>query len=357
MNERLTYSSSTKKDNWAHVVLPLMTLLIAVAVIPFKQLNEYTLLHLPIGENGITLPVQTIALILLLALSGSMLKLLLPEKSAPSLKAFAGLCGLGIPFLFLQGFLQIDQSPILNFSGIALMLSSWMFALKDENKNYLHSIASGLFAGLSCAVSPLYFSGAIALALFTLFQKEPAWKSKAIKHLLWLAALFCGLTPILYRDFPQFQDQIQFSPEYIKSSLLFIYQTTPLWAWIFLLVGFVVSALQKQKILLGLVLPFFLLLLISIALLPSIFFAPGEIWEQQNSFPHEVFAFSWSIAPTLLLPAAWFTAYGMIRVLRGIEQGVRKVNPAQAKKIPAIACGGFILGFLFKIADLYYFVS
>ncbi|MDF3128661.1 hypothetical protein P0Y35_05585 [Kiritimatiellaeota bacterium B1221] len=354
MNERLTYNASDKKNNWAPLMFPLMTLLIAIAIIPFNPLNDYTRLHLPIGATGITLPVQSIALILLLALSGVLLQRLLPTKSAAFLKAFAGLCGLGIPFIFFQGFFQIDQNPILNFSGTALMLASWIFVLSDHSKNTLYAVASGLFAGLACAVSPLYLSGALALFLFSLFQSGETWKTKASKQCLWILALFSGMTPILYRDLPLMQDEPLFSPEFIRSSLQFVMQNTPIWSWAFVIVGLLVALLQKQKILLGLVLPFFLLLLLSIGVLPSIYFLPGE---PQGTFPHEVYVLSWSIAPTLLLPTAWFTAYGMLRVLRGIEQGVRKANPAQAKKIPAFACGAFILGFLFKIADLYYFVG
>lgn len=337
MSDRLTYSAPTRSQEWPLLFPLLMLVLAAVAMIPFKQMEQGLPHTLRLGRDGFSLPMDTLALLLLLAQSGLLLRKTLPEKSSASLLSFASICGMGIPFLFLLGFLDIIQSPFFNLAGAALMISGWTFVLYAANAKLIWTVASGLTLGLACSFSPVCMSGAIALLFYLLLEKgqKPVEKLRLI--LLWLAAWVCGFIPALNGSIPlPLYERSVFSQEFMLAGLQFMWGNIPVWAWGFAALGLLIAILQRQSILLRLLLPYLVLRVLLAG------FSPLEFW---------------GIESTLLIPLAWLTAYGMLRVLRGIEQGVRNLHPEQAKKVPWIATFAFLAGFTFKIIDLYYFYS
>lgn len=330
MNDRLTYSSPGRHQEWPQVLPLLMLLLAAVAMIPVSGLQT------PSSDadlRGLSLPMSSLAFILLLTQSGVLLRSTLPEKASPPLKAFAATCGIGIPFFYVLGILDNMHSPFLSLTGAALMLSSWCFQLSPRTYPLMWAVASGLTAGMACSISPGCFSGALALLFFTLFQKEPSWNIKAQCTLAWIAALLCGLVPALNGGgFLPLYGQQMFDPEFVRAGVVAVSEHISIWTWLFAGFGLLIAILQRQKIILGLIVPFFILRLLLAG------FSSLQVWE---------------IDSTLLLPFAWLTAYGLLRLLRGIEQGVRRVHPERAKKIPVIATCVFLAAFLLKIVDLY----
>lgn len=321
------------------MVFPLMLLLTAIALIALDMdANAYSLelpnAKLPALEP---FPINTVIVLMLMTLSGFLVRNLIPLKSPAGLKAFATACGIGIPFVFLQGYLPFMDNPMLNFAGSSLMVSSWMFQLYGQNKGMIWTMASGITGGLACSISPVCLSGVIPLLFFSFFHNSPSWKNRCLHLLVWILFLIVGLIPALTMPVPLEAYRFTgFNPEIIKAGFIFSAENAPLWSWVFVLIGLVVSLLQRQPILLGLILPSLLLRLIFAGTMTTSFWAPDS---------------------TLLLPFAWLTAYGMLRVLRGIEQGVRNVDPKQAKMIPAIGTAIFVVGFSLKLASLFYIVA
>lgn len=316
-----------------------MLLLSAIALIALDMdANSYSL-KLPSAKfpSLEPFPINTVIVLILMTLSGFLVRNLLPLKSPAGLKAFATACGIGIPFVFLQGYLPFLDKPLLNFAGSSLMVSSWMFQLYGQNKGMIWTIASGITGGLACSIAPVCLSGVIPLLFFSFFHNDPSWKKRCLHLLVWILFLILGLIPVLTMPVPLEAYRFTgFNPEIIKVGCIFIVENTPLWSWVFILIGLVVSVLQRQAILLGLVVPLLLLRLIFASTLSTSFWVPDS---------------------TLLLPFAWLTAYGMLRVLRGIEQGVRNVDPKQAKRIPAIGTAFFVVGFSLRLASLFYIVA
>lgn len=335
MSDRLTSTGSEKSYPWPRLLFPFMLLLASVAMVPMEELHGLGLENVPVGPNEFMLPLRSLFLLLLLAQSGILLQYLLPPKSPEALKAFAGVSGIAVSFVFLQGFMDVMQSPFSNFSGATLILFSWILNIYPKDDRLIWPVASGLVAGVACAISPVCYSGAAALLFYGLSQPGLSLTRKGRNTLVGLMAFLCGLVPALSGTIPIpiYQSRV-FDPEFVKGGFTFIFQNTPLWAWVFSLIGLIVAFIQKQTLLLTLVIPF---------LIFRLFFAGFEPLEY------------WGIESTLLLPLSWLTAYGLLRVVRGIEQGFRNINPGFAKRIPALACIGLFAGFLFKIAELYSF--
>ncbi|WFB34904.1 hypothetical protein P3T73_12110 [Kiritimatiellota bacterium B12222] len=335
MSDRLTYTPQSKNEQWPQLTFPLMMLLTALALIPLTQIQESDLFRFSVAGKGFLVSLEALALLVVMAQSGLLVRKLIPAKSAANVKAFAGVSGMGLPFIFLQGFIPFFENPFLNYAGAAFMLSSWIFCLYANEDSWVWVIASGLTMGIACFIFPVCFSGAIALLFYRfLFVKQPL-KAKALNAFLWTLAVICGLSPALTGNLPvpAYATEV-FSTEFMKGGLNLLIQNAPIWSWGFILIAFVVAILQKQKILLCLIFPYLVIRIICTG------FLPVELL---------------GVESTLLLPLAWFTAYGMLRIVRGLEQGVRKVNPALAKRIPTIATVCFIVGFLVKIADVYWY--
>jgi hypothetical protein len=346
MNERLTSSPTASKTDWTLLAFPLMLLLVCVALIPLQSGDDNHLLHIPIGNKSLLVSLESLALMVLCAQSGLIIRTLLPAKSPATLKAFAGVCGIGIPFIFLQGFLPFFNNPLLKYAGAILMIFAWILTIFANTKNALWIVASGLCIGMACSVSPICLAGLLALFIYLLLQKAVSPKKKLFNIFLWIASAICGLIPAINHTLPlpPYENPEIFNTGFIQDGLSLIWQNSPGWAWLFILLGFLVALLQKQKILLALILPFLLFNLLFNG------FIPLKFWNVRVATPNELL---WQVSPTLLLPLAWFTAFGILRMVRGFEQAGRKLHPQHAKAIPQIATLTFLSGFLIKMADIY----
>lgn len=340
MNERLTsLTPSETHSAWAKLVFPFMLLLSSIAMIALDMDSDVYVFELAFVDLPPLqpFPMNTLIFMMLVTLSGVLVRNLIPLKSSPGFKAFSSASGVGIPFIFLQGYLPFIDNPIMNFMGASLLVSSWIFQLYGKDKALHWSIASGLTAGLACSTAPVCFSGVIPLMIFSMCYNTMGWKYKTGHLGMWIASFLCGLVPTLYLADPfAAYSAGQFDWEIIRSGYQFIIENSPIWSWFFIAVGMLVAAIQKNPIILGLILPVLALRLIFAGLMPPEFWGPDS---------------------TLLLPFAWLTAYGMIRVLKGIEQGVRNVSNQQAKWIPTIGTGVFVLGFTLKMLSLFYLVD
>lgn len=333
MSDRLTSSPSSSQPAWTLLAYPLILLLVSIALIPLQMTDDSYQFPLSLGQSVFMVSPQAFAFLILCAQSGLLIRCLLPLKSPAALKAFAAVCGTAIPFVFLQGFIPFFANPFLNFAGAALMVFSWILLIYANNKTLVWSVGSGLCSGLACSIAPICFSGLFALLFYRLLQSGTPLKKKLIGTSLWIGSALCGLIPALNGSipFPLYQPDA-FSVEFLQAALNFLWRNTPLWTWFFMALGLGVGVLQKQKIILTLLLPFFILRILFSGLLPLEFRG---------------------IESTILLPLAWLTAYGFLRLVRGIEQGVRNASPQKAKAIPLFATASFIVGFCIKIADIY----
>lgn len=346
MSERLTSSPAAAKSDWTLLAFPLMLFLVSFALIPLQSAGDLLLYPIPFGRRDLWISMESLAILTLCAQSGLILRHLLPAKSPSPLKAFAGVCGIGIPFVFLQGFLPFFDNPLLNYTGAILMIFAWFLSIFANRESVIWTVGSGLCAGLACATSPICLSGLAALLIYRLTCKSDSLKTKLLHQLLWAASAICGLVPAVNRTLPlpPYHNPEIFSSDFIGDGIRLMLENTPVWAWLFMLLGFLVAVLQRQQILLSLILPFFLCHLLLSG------FIPLKFWNTHSSLPNGLL---WQISPTLLLPLAWFTAFGILRMVRGIEQAGRNLEPRYARTIPQIATLGFVCGFAIKIADIY----
>ncbi|MEX2607469.1 MAG: hypothetical protein WD708_09000 [Kiritimatiellia bacterium] len=317
MSNRLTYSSISESPAWTRLVLPCMLLVSAIALLSIPDSR-----FLPL-TNLTAIPSLTLICLILVALSAGLNQQTLPEKAAEGTKALATAIGGPLVLVCLSPYLAVFSFESLLGSG--LMLAGWLFFLNGKNRSHVWLLASGLCGGLAVSLDPLTLSGLIPLALWNILRISRGPNKQALPGLLWLLALTVGFTPL-------FLSTISIASPYFGSFILaplphslgLVWQHLPIAACPFLLIGLLIAFLQKQPVVLGLFLGTFLLRLLLTG------FRPFS---------------AHSVDPGLLLPAIWVTAYGVLRVMRGIEQGIRNVNASKAKRFPSLATLICVLAF------------
>ncbi|MDA3872946.1 MAG: hypothetical protein PF795_03185 [Kiritimatiellae bacterium] len=322
MSNRLTYTSTSETPAWTRLALPAALLFAAIALLRVTDPATVPL------TDQIAFPLQTVVCLILIALSAWLNQQTLPKKAPEGTKACA--TAIGGPLVLIILFPYLQMLSLASLIGSGLMLAGWLFFLNAQNRSFVWMLASGLCGGLAVSLDPMTVSGLIPLALWNVIRISRKPKTQLRLGLLWLLALTVGFAPLFLGTIPLPAPYFaSFIPAPLSHSLGKVLQNLPIAAYPFLLTGLLIACLQKQPVVLGLLLGTFLLRLVLTGFRPI----QGH-----------------AVDPGLLLPAAWVTAYGVLRVMRGIEQGIRNVNSAKAKRFPAaatlvclLACGVWVL--------------
>lgn len=323
MSDRLTHSAQTPAPTWTRLALPALLLITAAVlarfhgaaptVIPDEAHPLYRLLP---GFHALFM-VQDAFLLLLCLGSGLLLRRMLPAKTAPATRTLAAALGVVVPPMLLS---QIYVDAIAALPSMALLVFSWLLFLSGKEAKRFLSASAGLLAGLSLCLDPLSLAGVAPVAVWLTVSAIASGKTGGVRLLLWLIGLGIGILPI-FTDWVGFDLGLEAPLQTRHLRLLFMGhgpRFLPHWALPFVLLGLLAGLLQRQKVLLGLVLPTFALQLLGWTFQPL-------LMERQ--------------ALAALAPLAWLTAYGLFRLLRGVEQGVRNVNAKKAKTVPLFFIG------------------
>jgi hypothetical protein len=325
MSNRLTYSAISAPPAWTRLVLPGMLLLSAIALLGVPDLTGFSF------NDQIEIPAQMTLCLILVTLSALLIQETLPAKAPAGAKALATAIAAPLSLLFLVPNLQTLSVPGL--TGWSLLVAGWLFFLNARDRSKVWMLASGLCAGLAVSLDPMCLSGLLPLTLWNLADVFSKKQQSSLPFLLLLLSLTLGFLPLFLGTSPSPAPFFNsFAVEPLRDTVRLFFETLPVAAYPFLLIGVLICFLQKQPVMLRLILSTLLLHLLLTGFRP----APATL-----------------VYPGFWLVTSWITAYGILRLMRGIEQGIRNVSNPKAKRFPALATFLCILSFGFWVLSRY----
>lgn len=244
--------------------------------------------------------------------SGRLVSKILPAKSNAPVKTLAQCLGSATVFMALTPWI-VDLLGANSLLPALVCLLGMQLTLLQSLLPGRHPRAAlaGLLGGLAAGLS--FFVGtAGASALLWLMTDVLRKTDRAGRRLAFFAAgLVVGALPFLRGVSARVEGRPELSGDW-AASLLPVYTLFGIGGILLILLGLLVGALQKNRVLLTCLLLPALLLKAAHALMP----APSP-----------------AHTGTLLFFPALFFAYGVFRILKGVESGVYSVNPAKAKSV------------------------
>jgi hypothetical protein len=323
MSNRLTKSSKANTPVWLPVV-PVLVLLLTGLLI-FLQSPEnpsviseeahalYQWVPTPLWVGYI----QSVALLLLFAGSGILIRQLVPAKSSPSVRMLAMTIGTAVPAMLLSFQLDVALGTQPLYPAWTLALWGGLILMWSRN-GIMRMIAgfSGLLCGLALTLDSFSITVVIPSFIGLLITTARAPKDQGIRLIVWLIGFAAGLCPILMGLTPfvfgitgEF-DSSAFADMGTLILRIFTWGSLP-----FIALALLAGILQRSTILLGWILPVF-------ALEVGLGVNSGDWLSDERFF--------------LLLPVAWMIAYGIFRLIKGIENGIRNLNAKKAKNSSSI---------------------
>ena len=329
MSERLTHSASASAPGWTRLTAPALALLTALVLLGlapdvFPAVSETSHPLYRLLPTRWIVPLQMACLLLLSLSSGALLRALLPPKTAAASKAVAVAAGMSLPLFLLRPFLPEALGAAPGLAAWAFLTASWIQMLEGGlSKRRFLSALSGLLAGLALVMAPSTLAGALPAGLWLVAATVKTPKTGGVRLGLWLAGLAVGLLPLWtgrVTFHPAFSSSIE--PDAVREVGRSLVDGLAWWGLALVALALLVGLLQRLPVLLGLILPTTLLLVVGNLLRPTVSDA------------------------AVLLPWTWLAAYGALRVMRGVEQGVRNVNHVRARLVPGL----FVLLFAAALA-------
>jgi hypothetical protein len=262
---------------------------------------------------------QAGALVLIFLLSGWISGALIPAKAPAGNRVLARCLGIAVPAAFLTFRIPDGLGPQTLFPAWALALGALALLLQAREGLWrMMAGVSGLLAGLALSLHPLSLTVLLPAGFWAVAAAATQPKTRGLPLVLFLAGTLAGLAPVLTGISP-FALGISGSPtlDGLKQGGALMLVVFTWWSLPLILLGLVAAVFQRQAVFLGVLLPIVLLEILVAA-------------TQTDPLPEEQFF--------LLLPIAWLTAYGVFRLAKGIEQGIRSVNRSKAS-----ATSGFLL--------------
>ena len=247
----------------------------------------------------------------------SVVRGLLPDTSPAVHKALAACLG-----ALVASWIFTDQISSPDLAWL-LALMSWNFFFEFDDRSIPPRILSGLCAGTAFTLTEETIILSVPLLILNVIKNLKKDNGVRIAAAQWELGLLLGIIPLLLGKFtpPTISPDPERLQAYINTSNITL-QELPLIIWPFCLLGVVVSFFQARKAFLALLLPFFVLL-------------PVAVWVFQSA----------SLSPIWLIPVSVWTSYGLYRLAKGIEQGVRNANPKEAGKVMGGALFAVLLAY------------
>ncbi len=269
---------------------------------------------------------QILGSVLLAGAAMSLARPLLPAKAPASAIASAR------SLILLSLVIPLHPWLVESFRGSAVTLSmacmfaSWSIALlaMRGGRGHLPGL-TGLLAALGVSLSLFAAAGLPPLAILILLHIRKTGK-KALGGLgLFLLGLLTGLLPE-WNTFAQRLMALQnFDPSHPLLSIQNTHTELGIAGILFLALALLVGILQKQSLILGLLIPCWLLQ----KLLLGFSGTPTRL-----------------LGAAMLIPALLY-GYGVFRIVRGLETGLQSVNPRSAKAVMRLTPPLLLLAFSF----------
>jgi hypothetical protein len=303
MSDRLTFSDAKSRPGRTDLAVPAALLLVAV----FSQIR---LPYFP--EPGLftskpddwTFSIASHAVAVLFALQcGAVLRGMLPAKTPGSHRALTAVAGI------LMASIPISLIPVDLLVAWTLALAGWNFHLNLSVSGFVPALFSGLCTGTALTLSHTTLGAAIALLFLQLISLRSSKGASPLRNpLFWLSGLLIGLLPFVLNTVQSPSlgvDQADW-----QAGLHSLIKSITGMGWMFLpflILGTGVALFQARTTLLGLLLP----ALLGIILLGGVTGLSG-------------------VQGLATLPVSILCGYGMFRVLRGVEQGMRNAGSPKA---------------------------
>ncbi len=303
MSDRLT-SSSERKAPWWSLLYPLLFLALASTYfLAFKGIPAEFPSQVQLFPDALQRLLASIQFPLLILSTGLLLpRLLIPSSGIPA-KTLAICVGSVTPLIFLM------DSPDWVLAEALILGAACLSLIPGTRLALPRAALAGACAGLALSVDFL-----IAALLPGLFVLE-ALRLKGDSKRAWLPFLFWLLCFLL----PQYgllsSKAFGGEPSQVESAFSFaqLWPELPYWTLPFLPLGLLVALAQKR--------PAAFLLLSALVLSPALIVFLGEV--------------PLVYALCLLL----FSAYGIVRLMRGVEQGLRRAAPKAANLFVPVLLG------------------
>lgn len=320
MSERLTQHPVRQGHRWVTWIPGILHLVFAIVLgataprtweLPESPGTPYLRLCRALPAHGGPI----LHLLLTLALlwgAGKLVRALLPPKSPAATGTLAQSLGSSTLFIALTPWFQELLYP--NTLLPALTALTWaQLTLLHSLSPGKHPLAalSGLLSGLTAGLSFYAGLGIVPLGIWMLTDLFRKTEQALRRIAFFTAGMVIALLPFA-REIPERVREAPFAPEDWTQSLTPLFTAFGVGGLLLLLLGLLVGTLQKNRILLTLILSTGLLL------------KAGHI---AIGSPNPLQTGAILFYPGLLC------AYGIFRILKGVESGVHAVNPAKAKSI------------------------
>jgi hypothetical protein len=329
MSNRLTSSAKSESTIWN--ILSIVWLAGATGLLIYARIppeppvipEEAHELYLRLPSPMWTSRLQTLALTIVLLLSGLLVRLLVQAKASGHARTLATILGCAVPAFLLAPLLSsaLGPQPLFPAWGLALLSGVLLFPAGDAGRRPLLCL-SGLAAGLSLSLDAATMPVTAASLLWVITSAIRSPRTGSMGLVLWATSLLAGMLPVFLGMSP-FAPGLVFA-EGLPGLADVPAQVLRILTWgslPFLLLALLAACVQLQWILLGWMLPIGLLQLLLAA-------------TRTDPLPETEFF--------LILPFTWLVSYGAFRLIKGVENGVRNVNANASKNImPGI--GGFTL--------------
>lgn len=319
-SERLTHRNAVQGPRW-------------VAWIPWLLLFIFALALTALSPRAWTLPEEPGSLYLflcgilpprlapywhvflalaLLQGGGKLVRDLLPSKSPASTKILAhSLGGITILITLTPWFRNLlDPNPLLP-AITALVWAQITLIHSQQTQHPTRAALAGLLTGLAAGFSLFIGLGALSLGLWLITDLIRKTEQALRRAAFFLGGALIALLPFI-RELPARIQNAPFAPEDALQTLTPLYTLFGIGGLSLILLGLLVGTLQKNRILLTFMFATAILLKAGHTTLPEA--APVH-------------------TGALLFYPALLCAYGIFRILKGIESGAHAVNPAKAKHI------------------------
>jgi hypothetical protein len=322
MTERLTQRTAST-SRWISL-LPALLFLAFAAVLGFSAPGTWDLPDtsgtlylrlfqtLPPGSGPILHVLLTLAL---LWGGGELVQALLPAKTPQVTRILARSLGSATLIIALTPWFRDLLGPNTMLPAITALVWAQLSLLQSARPGkHTRAAFAGLLTGLAAGLSLFVGVTGVSLGIWLLSDLIRKAENAARRTGFFIAGGVVALIPFL-RDLPERISGLSAEGMNLGQAFSPLYALFGIGGLLLILLGLLVGTLQKNRILL------------TFLLLPAVLLKAAHAGMTDPSALHT--------GAILFFPGLFF-AYGIFRLLKGVESGIHAVNPARAKHVALI---------------------
>lgn len=259
--------------------------------------------------------VHVLLALLLLWGAGLLVSNLLPQKTPKPARVLAQSLGILTLLVVLTPWLRDLLLPAALLPALTALVWAQITLLQSRNPGkHPRAALAGLLTGLAAGFSLFISLGTISLGVWLVTDLIRKTENAPRRTAFFLAGALVAILPFA-SELPARLQEVPFSPENGFQSLTPLYSLFGIGGLLLIFLGLLVGTLQKNRILL------------TYMLATGLLFKAGHIALTDPTSLH---------TGAILFYPALLCAYGVFRILKGIESGVHAVNPAKSKQITLV---------------------